>query len=143
MASTSSRSILDCVAIVSLCLGLSSACAEQKDATSTALPYTSFGPQAVAFKFLGTQWAEWQSHRGTSPTDWDVRIVVHCHASADEVALLYPDDQKANRDYRYITYDSALTYLDDVIREDFDPELTEKLRATRKEIVERLVACHE
>ena len=72
-----------------------------------------------------------------------MRVVVYRDTSTEEVGRLYPVDRSAERDYGYITYDRASSYLDDNIREDFDPELTEQLRATRKEIVDRLPSCHK
>jgi hypothetical protein len=54
---------------------------------------------------------------------------------------MYPVDPRTERDYRYITYDRALSYLDDNIRQDLEPSVEAELRATRKKLVERLPSC--
>jgi hypothetical protein len=97
----------------------------------------------MSYEVLGFEWWQWQPHGGSRPREYDVRVVVYCNAATDEVARLYPVDRKAERDYRYIRYDVALSYLDDNIREDIDPALTDELRATRKELVQRLPSCRK
>ncbi|HTV23310.1 MAG TPA: hypothetical protein VMG12_31695 [Polyangiaceae bacterium] len=54
---------------------------------------------------------------------------------------MYPVDREAERDYRYITYERALSHLDDNIRQNIDPALADELRATRNELVHRLPSC--
>jgi hypothetical protein len=132
-----------------LCIALGFGCAAPARPATTVLPYSSFGPQAMSYEALGFEWWQWQPHGDSRPREdtglrqYDVRVVVYCDTSAEDVGRLYPVDRSAEQDYRYITYDRALNYLDHNIRQDFDPELTEQLRATRKEIVARLPSCHE
>lgn len=135
------RSYADCMLGAYLVFAL--ACASRVEAASTVLPYGSFGPQAMSYEVLGFEWWQWQPHGDSRPREYDVRVVVYCNASSDEVARLYPVDRQAERDYRYITYDHALSYLDDNIRQDVDPDLTNELRATRKDLVDRLPSCRK
>lgn len=128
---------------LAVCLVLALACASRVEAASTVLPYGSFGPQAMSYEVLGFEWWQWQPHGDSRPREYDVRVVVYCNSSSEEVARLYPVDRKAERDYRYITYEQALSYLDDNIQQDIDPELTNELRATRKEVVDRLPSCRK
>jgi hypothetical protein len=139
---TAQRSV-HCAKVFSLCLCLATACAARPEAASTVLPYGSFGPQAMSYEVLGFEWWQWQPHGDSRPRKYDVRVVVYCNASTDAVARLYPVDRKAERDYRHITYDRALSFLDENIQQDVDPALTDELRATRKELVERLPACRK
>lgn len=139
---TAQRSV-HCATIFWLCLCLATACAARAEAASTVLPYGSFGPQAMSYEVLGFEWWQWQPHGDSRPRKYDVRVVVYCNASTDAVARLYPVDRKAERDYRYITYDRALSFLDENIQQDVDPALTDELRATRKELVERLPSCRK
>src|SRR5690349_5586495 len=96
-----------------LLLCLATACAAGAGVASTVLPYGSFGPQAMSYEVLGFEWWQWQPHCDPQPRDYDVRVVVYCNASTDEIARLYPVDHNAERDYRYITYHRALSFLDE------------------------------
>lgn len=97
----------------------------------------------MSYEILGFEWWQWQPHGDSRPREYEVRVVVYCNASRDEVARRYPVDRETERDYRYITYEQALSYLDDNIQQDVDPELTSELRATRKEVVNRLPSCRK
>ena len=130
-----------CGKVLSLAFTFAIACSARVEAASTALPYGSFGPQVMAYETLGFEWWQWQPNGDSRPREYDVRVVVYCKLSMQEVARLYPVDPRAERDYRYITYDRALSYLDDNIRQDVVPAVTDKLRATRKALLERLPAC--
>jgi hypothetical protein len=143
MPTDTAQSSVHCATVLSLCLCLATACATRAEAVSTVLPYGSFGPQAMSYEVLGFEWWQWQPHGDSRPRKYDVRVVVYCNASTDAVARLYPVDRKAERDYRYITYDRALSFLDENIQQDVDPALTDELRATRKELVERLPSCRK
>lgn len=119
------------------------ACASRVGIASTVLPYGSFGPQAMSYETLGFEWWQWQPHGDSRPREYDIRVVIYCHASADDMARLYPVDPAAEKDYRYISYRDALTYLDRNISDDVDPSLTDELRETRRQIIEQLPSCSE
>jgi hypothetical protein len=97
----------------------------------------------MSYEVLGFEWWQWQPHGDSRPREYDIRVVVYCNASADEVSRQYPVDKKAELDFRYITYDRALSFLDENIQQDVDPALTDELRATRKELVQRLPSCRK
>jgi hypothetical protein len=143
MPNENSRGSARCATLLSLCVGFATACAARTEAASTVLPYGSFGPQAMSYEVLGFEWWQWQPHGDSRPREYDVHVVVYCNSSTDEIARRYPVDRKAERDYRYITYERALIFLDENIQQDVDPALTDELRGTRKELVERLPSCRK
>jgi hypothetical protein len=127
--------------VLSLLFSFAIACSARVEAASTALPYGSFGPQVLAYEVLGFEWWQWQPHGDPRPRAYDIHVVVYCNLSTEQVARMYPVDPRTERDYRYITYDRALSYLDDNIRQDLEPSVEAELRATRKKLVERLPSC--
>ena len=112
------------------------------------LPYEAFGPQAMAAPLLGSDWWSWEAGGSFEPGDsFDVRVVVHHDAPAEEIALRYPTVEKKS-DYRLLERDHALRYLGDRIAElrrmmdddegiDLRSTLT-RLAQTRSTIVECL-----
>ena len=67
-------------------------------------------------------------------------MVVYSGATKEEVAELYPVEPAKERDYRYISYEEALEYLDAniALAEDEDeglPSLADQLRETRAALV--------
>lgn len=127
--------------ILSVCFSFVVACSARIEAASSVLPYRSFGPQVMAYETLGFEWWQWQPNGDSRPREYDINVVVYCNLSTEQVARLYPVVPTAEQDYRYITYDRALRYLDEKLREDILPEIADELRATRRKILERLPAC--
>jgi hypothetical protein len=94
----------------------------------------------MAYEALGFEWWQWQPHGDSRPREYDIHVVVYSGAMKEEVAKLYPVDPAQERDYRYISYDTALEYLDAniALAEDDDeglPSLADQLRETRAAIV--------
>ncbi len=97
------------------------------------LSYEDFGPQAMAHEALGMQWWQWQKHGDSRPAEYDIKIAVY-QGNEDEVKRLYPVVEHKTQDYRYITYQNAINYLESAIDENALPIVTERLMNTRTEL---------
>lgn len=107
----------------------------EEGATTVVLDYHAFGPQAAAWQLLGHEWWQWQAHGDSRPgTSYDVKVVVYRGIDRDAVAAAYPVVSAEQKDYRYVTFDAALAYLDREIAKDVLPELTEELRELRRRL---------
>ena len=100
------------------------------------LDYSDFGPQAAAYELLGMQWWQWQSHGDSRPRKYDIKVVVYRDVPLDVVKQKYPVVKKEFKDFRYVSYDEAILYLDTMIQENFIPELTTKLEQTKRILVD-------
>lgn len=106
------------------------------------LQYDDFGPPSLSHELLGPEW--WQWERGGSweiDDSFDVRIVVFRNKSREEVEKYYPT-KKNTSDYRYVSYEDAIRFLDHALHDlEFleHPKLLEEaddyqlLRDTRNE----------
>lgn len=94
------------------------------------LSYEDFGRQVMAHEALGMQWWQWQTRGDSRPTEYDIKVAVF-QGSGDEVKSLYPVVEHKTQDYRYITYQNAINYLDSAIVENALPLVTERLMDTR------------
>jgi len=104
------------------------------------LPYHAFGPQVMAYETLGFEWWQWQPHGDSRPRPYDIHVIVYRGSPEAEIAKRYPVEPAKEIDYRYISYEKALEYLDANIAqaEDADdglPSLATQLRETRAVIV--------
>ena len=109
--------------------------------TSTAntliLSYDDFGPQVVAHDLLGLQFWQWDSQGDPDPkTTYDIRVIVYKDISLESLKKDYPINRDQKIDFRYLSYDGSIEYLDSLIEEfgnDFDivaySELREKIIA--------------
>lgn len=102
----------------------------------------------MAFSLLGTEWWSWEAGGSFQVDDrFDVRVVVYQSSSREEVATLFPT-VKGRSDYRLITRDDALRYLDEKIAElvrwsaeaDKDDDIDPLLRQL-KEVRETILIC--
>jgi hypothetical protein len=80
------------------------------------LLYDDFGPHATARRVVGQPWYQWESHGDEIRQD-DVRIVVYKDIDLGTVSQLYPVSKEKGRDFRYLEYGLALSYLDQTIAE--------------------------
>ncbi len=113
--------------------------------------YDDFGPQVLASRLIGMDWWSWEAGGSFEPTDsFDVRVVVFRDRTVEQVAARYPTIEKAS-DYRLVSRESALRYLDEAERElraspkgpdeyDFGP-LISRLERTRATILKCLPAA--
>jgi len=88
------------------------------------LSYDDFGPQILAYEFLGFQWWQWDNHGDSDPrTKYDIRVAIYKDVSLEIVKNKYPVNRNNKLDFRYVTYDECLEYLDKIMTEfndDFD-----------------------
>ena len=115
---------------------IGSAHAETKN--MVVLDYDDFGPQAAAYELLGMDWWQWQSHGESRPQKYDIKVVVYKDVPIDSVKQKYPVVEKESKDYRYVSYDEAIQYLDEMIQENFMPDLTTKLEQTKQRLLKVL-----
>ena len=113
-------------------------CAYAETRNMLVLDYSDFGPQASAYELLGMEWWQWQSHGGSRPKKYNIKVVVYKDVSLDEVIQRYPVLERELKDYRYVSYGDAIKYLEDMILEDFMPELTAKLNQTKQTLLKEL-----
>ncbi len=99
------------------------------------LDYRDFGVQAAAYQLLGMEWWQWLPHGDSDPdTEYDIKVVVYKEVGLQSVKRAYPVVYERNQDYRYLDFDSAMRYLDEQIKENILPEITERLQETRKKL---------
>ncbi|MDN3639179.1 hypothetical protein QWY82_10190 [Simiduia curdlanivorans] len=100
--------------------------------------YLDFGPQVIASEVIGNEWWQWQPHGDSRPRAYDVKVVVFKQVSIKEVMQKYPVNQGMEKDYRYIDYEQASTYLDDRINENVIEDVTARLQETKRKIIAAL-----
>lgn len=100
--------------------------------------YEDFGPQVVASEIVGVEWWQWQTHGDSKPIECDVKVVVYRGIALKAVQEKYPLDSEQNKDYRYLEYEDALAYLDRKIDENVIDAVTDRLKGTRQNILEKL-----
>lgn len=120
--------------LVVLSLILFGACSSTKQQSSLVLNYDEFGPPSAAFEILGNDWWQWQPHGNSRPKKYDIKVVVFRNISQDLLHEQYPIDQKTERDFRFVHYDVAMTYLNKAIEENAIPALTARLELTRAKL---------
>jgi len=85
---------------------------------SSVFDYDDFGPQVLAYETIGYQWYQWNSSGDSDPNkNDDIKVVVYWNESVDMIKEKYPIDPKRKKDYRYLTYEAAVKYLDSAIAE--------------------------
>ena len=110
-------------------------CAHAEVKSMVVLDYNDFGPQAAAYELLGMEWWQWQSHGESRPQAYNIKVVVYKDVTLDSVKQKYPVVQEQLKDYRYVSYNDAIQYLDDIIQENLMPELTTKLKQTKQTLL--------
>jgi hypothetical protein len=110
-------------------------CAHAEVKSMVVLDYNDFGPQAAAYELLGMEWWQWQSHGESRPQAYNIKVVVYKDVTLDSVKQKYPVVQEQLKDYRYVSYNDAIQYLDNIIQENLMPELTTKLKQTKQTLL--------
>jgi len=105
--------------------------------------YSDFGPQAMAFEFIGNEWWQWlEQGNGNINTKYPIKVVVHTDTKLSVAKIKYPVNKANKNDYRYVSYSSTLNYLDANLLElalfekdgqSFD-ELIDTLRVTKERL---------
>ena len=100
--------------------------------------YNDFGPQVIANEVIGQEWWQWQPHGDSRPRNYDIKVIVYRNATLAEVKKLYSVKPQDFLDYRYLEYDKALSYLEEKIEENIIDQVTNKLKKTKKQIIDQL-----
>ncbi|MDP2572608.1 hypothetical protein Q8W40_10485 [Vibrio penaeicida] len=74
--------------------------------------YHDFGPPSLSGKLLGVEWFQWQSHGDSKPRNYPVKVVVYEGHELEKVESLYPVNSAKEQDFRYVTFDSAVDFID-------------------------------
>ena len=102
-------------------------------AESAVFDYDDFGPQVLAYQTIGYQWYQWNRTGGSDPNDIDpIKVVVYWDEPLGAIKNKYPVEPRKKKDYRYLSYDAAMQYLDSTLSE--FPEYT-NLAKTREKLV--------
>jgi hypothetical protein len=103
------------------------------------LQYRDFGPQAMSYNTIGMEWWQWDNHGDSNPYyQYDIKVVVYRDIPLHQAEKAYPVVKEKEQDYRYLSYDKAMAYLDSQIQEDVIQELTAQLRETKSQIEKKL-----
>ena len=102
------------------------------------LDYEEFGPPVVANEVLGMDWWPWQEFGDSRPRKYSIKVAIYRNISLNQVKELYPVEPDKEKDFRYLEYDKALSYLDKIIKDNVIEELTVTLVKTRNTLVDKL-----
>lgn len=106
--------------------------------------YSDFGPDIIATEALGRAWYQWLDYGGGNPAaEFDVKAVVHADGARGEAESAYPVVEAEMRDYRYMGYGEAVSFLDAALADVAEAEADSvpmagtaaMLTATRERIV--------
>ncbi|WP_224067606.1 hypothetical protein [Vibrio penaeicida] len=61
---------------------------------------------------MGVEWFQWQSHGDSKPRNYPVKVVVYEGYELEKVESLYPVNSAKEQDFRYVTFDSAVDFID-------------------------------
>lgn len=102
--------------------------------------YGDFGPQVCAHEVLGMEWYQWNLTGSPNPDEFDpIQVVVYRDIELDVVKQLYPVVKELSQDYRYISYQEALNYLNKNMATFNDAtSLLSRFSETRHRIIETL-----
>ncbi len=100
------------------------------------LNYSDFGPQVAAYRLLGPEWWQWQPHGDPDPKkQYDINVVVFHGELEEEIKERFSVAPLDEIDYRWITLDQALQYLNKEISENVLGITTVRLVETRTKIL--------
>ena len=118
-------------------------CSTQQKLDYTILEYNDFGPQAMAHELIGMNWWQWLEPGGFEPSDtFDIQVIVYCDGRLLDIERRFPVDKTTQKDYRYITKNDAIDYLNGHIKEDLSYEVTQQLVAT-KQTIDSTITCDQ
>jgi hypothetical protein len=79
---------------------------------SLVFDYDDFGPQAIAYEAIGFQWFQWNAHGDPDPRKTDpIKVVVYWDEPLRKVKKAYPVEPRDKKDFRYLSYERALSHL--------------------------------
>ena len=77
------------------------------------LRYEDFGPQVAAYQTIGFEWYQWNNVGDCRPWVRDgIQVVVYEGMSRRQVKKLYPVIPATKQDYRHLSLQDALQYID-------------------------------
>jgi len=80
--------------------------------------YSDFGPQAMAFDFIGNEWWQWLAQGNGQPNiEYPIKVVVHADTKLSFAQDKYPISEVKKDDYRYVSYSMTLNYLNSNLSE--------------------------
>lgn len=121
----------------------SCSCSTQQKLNYTTLKYDNFGPQAMTHELIGMNWRQWLEPGGFQPKDtFDIQVVVYCDGQRLDIEKRFSVDTTTQKDYRYITKNDAIGYLNGHIKEDLLYEVTQQLAAT-KQTIDSTITCNQ
>jgi hypothetical protein len=112
--------------------------------TNIVIPLKEFGPSSYSEDLLGYAFWQWNNHGDSRPREYDINIVVYRNTTLEKVSKQYPVIEAKEQDYRYISYDEIMPYLNQTIKEfsaikeNVFPLYTEQLTETKKKIIDAL-----
>ena len=78
------------------------------------MEYKDFGPQAMAYDFIGYERRQWKSTDGNQENkNHPIKIVVYTESEKNNAIAKFPIDQDARQDFRYVSVDAAREYLEE------------------------------
>ena len=83
------------------------------------LPYSSFGPQVLAYKLIGKEWWQWLPEGGSKAEEknFEIKVVVYWDEDRSEIEKKYPVIPKKNQDYRYVELSAAIAHLSKIVKD--------------------------
>lgn len=116
------------VGVAALAVCLVSGCAMRSTDSSSCAPmaefaYQDFGPQSMAVDFIGYEIWQWQAQSGGDPSvEYPIGVIVFSKGQDVQAKAKFPVNADAQQDFRYVSYDSTVTYLNKNIKELADLE---------------------
>ena len=86
-------------------------------ATDHVLPYSASGPQAAAHNLIGVEWWQWDIHGDIRPREYPIKVVIYWNQTLDQTKKRFPINRERELDFRYVSYPSAIQYLEEKIKE--------------------------
>jgi len=78
------------------------------------LNYRDFGPQAMAYDFIGYKQWQWQSaDENQQDKYYPIKIVVYTEGEKNNAMARFPINKDEKKDFRYVSVDEAREYLEE------------------------------
>ena len=92
------------------------------------MKYRDFGPQVIANEAIGMEWWQWEAHGDSdAKKSYPIKVVVYWDQTLASTKKKYPVDKANLRDYRYVSYDSAVKHMESAIKKLSESGLSVKL----------------
>ncbi len=128
------KSNIQCIITLLASLLLVSCSIIQTEKKYVVLNYSDFGPPSLCEGLIGSDWWQWQEHGESRPSNYDIKVVVYRGYKLKHAQKQYPVIPRRNQDYRYVSYDQAIAFLNDSIEEAMLIQLADKLKETKARI---------